>query len=158
MFNDPLLPMVRGLDTIFHGLADTSRRQNPHENNQGSRGGWFRGGRRDEQTGGGLHPRNAGPRDRIETLNEYAAISFCFCLPITLYCFGRALLIPLLFFAIASSTSFEQTLEEAINKEKAASELWLDRTLLRSCRAYSTLTETAMPHTRRKNLTALSRS
>lgn len=72
--------MVRGLGTIFSGLAEASRRQNPDGNqNQVSRG-LFGGGRRSQQHQHGtegaaeeLHPRNAeAPQPMMGGVNSLA--------------------------------------------------------------------------------------
>lgn len=97
-FGDPLMPMVRQLDTIFHGLADTYRQQGQRQRRESTRqAGAARpqhddfpdpeerapGEPNDFEPTSGLFPRNA---DRAQpmapplgTLGEYVASHLCFC-------------------------------------------------------------------------------
>lgn len=86
---DPLMPMVRSLDTIFHGLADTYRDQGRRESQQ-EEDPWGGGGRntyghdehdreryQEYRPGRRLFPRDAnGPQPMappVGTLGEYVS-------------------------------------------------------------------------------------
>ncbi|PLB55764.1 hypothetical protein P170DRAFT_433256 [Aspergillus steynii IBT 23096] len=59
--NDPLMPMVRGLDTIFHGLANTYQQTDPHRPAGQQRWGQEHDvAESDREFGPGQSPRPAG--------------------------------------------------------------------------------------------------
>lgn len=88
-FGDPLMPMVRRLDTIFHGLADTYRQQGRETRQEQNARNYDDFPDPDEQAPdepfephefgptGRLFPRNANgpqpPAAPLGTLGEYAS-------------------------------------------------------------------------------------
>lgn len=82
---DPLMPVMRSLDTIFNGLANTYRQQGGGETRAASEGPQNQGDESREGTPafaatGRLFPRDAeGPQPMnrsVDSLNEYVALSF----------------------------------------------------------------------------------